>query len=84
MGKATNPSPTFPSVPGDAEAVTPSDSATFIPSLIYVGGTGAVKVTTSQGTDVVFSGVPAGNTIPVRVIKVWSTSTTATAIVRVY
>jgi hypothetical protein len=70
--------------PGDAESVTASDSVGFNPSVIYVGGTGNVKVTTAQGTDVTFPAVPAGFVLPVQVIKVWSTGTTATSMVRIY
>lgn len=84
----TNYSPTFPMFPGDAAAVTPNDSVDLAePSVIYVGGfgtTGAVKVTTAQGTDVTFLGVPAGFVIPVQVRRVWSTGTTATNIVRIF
>jgi hypothetical protein len=80
----TNPSPTFPMYPGDAAEVTKSDSTVFSPSVIYVGGTGNVKVTTSQGTVVTFSGVPAGAVLPVQAIKVWSTDTTATLMVRIF
>lgn len=81
----TNPSPTFPAFPGDAEAVTPSDTANFsAPSAVYVGGTGNVRVLTQEGTDVTFSGVPAGAVIPVRVIRVFATNTTATLLVRVF
>lgn len=84
----TNYSPTFPMFPGDAAAVTPNDSVDLAePSVIYVGGfgtTGAVKVTTAQGTDVTFLGVPAGFVIPVQVRRVWSTGTTATNLIRIF
>jgi hypothetical protein len=81
----TNPSPTFPMFPGDAEAVTPSDTANLsAPSVIYVGGTGNVRVLTAQGTDVTFSGMPAGAVVPVQVIRVYATNTTATLLVRVF
>lgn len=84
----TQYSPTFPMFPGDAAAVTPSDVRDLPEiSVIYVGGfgtTGAVKVTTAQGTDVTFTGVPAGFVIPVQVRRVWSTGTTATNIVRIF
>jgi len=81
----TNPSPTFPMFPGDAEAVTPSDTVNLsAPSVIYVGGTGNVRVLTAQGTDVTFSGVPVGAVLPVQVIRVYSTNTTATLLVRVF
>lgn len=81
----TNYSPTFPMYPGSAEAVTPSNTVNLSsPSVIYVGGGGAVKVTTAQGDEVTFSGVSAGTVIPVQVLRVWSTGTTATNMVRIY
>lgn len=81
----TNFSPTFPMFPGDAAAVTPSDTVDLpTPSVIYTGTTGAVKVTTAQGTDVTFTGIPAGFVIPVQVRRVWSTGTTATNLVRIF
>jgi hypothetical protein len=80
----TNPSPTFPQFPGDAAAVTANDSTRFAPSVIYVGTTGNVNVVTSQGTTVLFTAVPAGAVIPVRVIGVLSTSTTASTLVRIF
>lgn len=81
----TNYSPTFPMFPGDAAAITKSDSTNLAyPSVVYVGGTGNVKVTTAQGSTVTFVGVPAGAVIPVQVIRVWSTDTTATSMVAIY
>ena len=81
----TNYSPTFPMFPGDAAAVTPNDSTNLSqPSVIYVGGAGNVKVTTAQGTAVTFTGVNAGTVIPVQVIRVWSTGTTATSMTAVF
>ena len=81
----TNYSPTFPMFPGDAAAVTPSDTVNLAnPSVIYVGGTGNVKVRTAQGSDVTFVGVPAGAVIPVQVIRVWDNGTTATSMVAIY
>lgn len=73
-------------VPGtSAFAVTASDSVTFPPSVIYVGGTGAVAILPADGstTPVVFSGVPAGATLPVLAVQVRATGTTATNIVRI-
>lgn len=84
MGKLTNFSPTFPMFPGDAELVTTSDTTTFNPSVLYIGGTGNVRVQTAQGTDIVFSDVPAGYILPVQVIQVYATNTTATNIARIY
>jgi hypothetical protein len=80
----TNPSPTFPQFPGDAALVTLSDTTRFAPSVVYVGTTGNVNVVTSQGTTVLFTAVPAGAVIPVRVIGVLSTSTTASTLVRIF
>lgn len=81
----TNYSPTFPMFPGDAVAVTPSDTVNLTnPSVIYVGITGNVKVTTAQGSDVTFVGVPSGAVIPVQVIRVWNNGTSATNMVAIY
>jgi hypothetical protein len=81
----TNYSPTFPMFPGDAAAVTPSNTVNLTePSVLYIGVTGNVRVTTAQGTDVTFTAVPAGFILPVQVLKVWATNTTATGIVRIY
>lgn len=81
----TNYSPTFPMFPGDAIAVTPSDTVNLPnPSVIYVGTTGNVKVTTAQGSSVTFVGVPAGAVIPVQVIRVWDAGTSASNMVAIY
>lgn len=85
MGKITNYSPTFPMFPGGATTITPSDSTNLpTPSIIYIGGAGAVKVTTAQGDDVTFSGLQSGQVIPVQVIRVWATGLTATNLLRIY
>ena len=81
----TNPSPTFPMYPAGAEAVTPSDSVNLTsPSVVYVGGAGNVKVTSALGDVVTFYGMQPGGCVPVQVIRVWNTGTTATNLVRVY
>lgn len=85
MGKQTNYSPTFPMYPGGATTVTQSDTVNLpTPSIIYVGGGGTVKVTTAQGDDTTFFGLVAGTVIPVQVIRVWSSVTTATNLLRIY
>lgn len=85
MPKQTNYSPTFPMYPGGAVAVTPSDTVNLdSPSVIYVGANGSVKVRTAQGDDTTFVGLSAGQTIPVQVIRVFSTGTTATSLIRIY
>ena len=81
----TNYSPTFPMYPGSAFAITPNNSADLANvAVVYVGGSGNVLVTTAQGDDVIFSNLLAGTVIPVQVMKVWSTSTTATNLIGIY
>lgn len=64
----------------DASPLTQSD-ATADPAgpfrSLFVGGTGAIKLTTYDGTTVTFTGVPAGF-FHVAVSRVWTTGTTAT------
>lgn len=85
MAKNTNYSPTFPMYPGGARAVTPSDSVNLTyPSVVFVGGAGNIQVTTAQGDQVTFNGAQSGQVLPVQVIRVWSTGTTATSIVAIY
>ncbi|CAB4123800.1 hypothetical protein UFOVP48_85 [uncultured Caudovirales phage] len=85
MAKQTNYSPTFPMFPGGAVTFTQSDTVNLpTPSVIYVGVTGDVKVTTAQGDNAVFVAVPAGQVIPVQVIRVWTTGTTASSMLRIY
>lgn len=85
MGKQTNYSPTFPMFPGSAGAITPSDTENLpTPSVVYVGTGGNVKVTTPQGDAVTFANISAGSVIPVQVLQVWATGTTATNLVRIY
>ena len=78
---------------GRAAAVTPSNT-TNIPSvsggtneegcILYIGATGTVKVRTIGGDDVTFAGVPAGTTLQVRVVRVFSTGTSATNIIALW
>jgi hypothetical protein len=67
-------------------AVTKSDTANFSFTVrgIYVGGTGDVVAITEAGAAVTFSSVPAGSILPIRAIRVNSTSTTATNMVGLY
>ena len=85
MGKITNYSPTFPMFPGSAGSITPSNSENLpTPSVVYVGTSGNVAVTTPQGDQVTFVNVPSGSVIPVQVLQVRVTGTTATNLVRIY
>ena len=47
---------------------------------LYVGGTGNVSDVTIGGDIITFNGVPAGTTLPIQVVKLRSTGTTATLI----
>jgi hypothetical protein len=81
----TNFSPTFPMFPGDAAAVTTSDTNNLRePSVIFVGTTGALRVLTAQGSDVTFNAVPGGTVVPLQVIRVYASGTTATNLVRIF
>jgi len=77
---------------GRASIVTPSDTDT-IPSIsggvnngcvLYVGVGGDVRVETSGGDDVVFKNLPTGSFVPVQVVKVFATNTTATDIISLW
>ena len=70
----------------DAALVTRSDSADLPRSSLslYIGGAGNVRVTTVQGTDIVFTAVPVGTVLPIQARRVWLTNTTATLIVALY
>lgn len=78
---------------GRAAAVTPSDTVN-IPSVnggtreegpvLYIGGSGNIRVLTEGGDDVIFYGVVAGTFLPVHVVRVFATSTTATNIVALW
>lgn len=64
--------------------VTPSDSATQVAANgIYVGGAGDVTVLLEDGSNVKFVAAN-GTNIPIRVVRVNSTGTTATSILAIY
>ena len=78
-----------------AAAVTPSNTSN-IPSVstqdgsgnngcvLYVGGVGNLKVLTVGGNEVTFTDVPTGTFVPVQVLRVFATGTTATNIVAIW
>lgn len=51
---------------------------------VWIGGGGVLKVTTAAGEDVVISGIGAGTLLPISVIRLWNTGTTATLIIAMY
>lgn len=67
--------------PGDAVAITKSDSTVVAYWGIYVGGTGDVTIKGKNGVAVTFSAVPVGTILPVYANRVMSTGTTATLMV---
>lgn len=72
------------SAPADhAFAITPDDGTdlSYVTRALYVGSAGAVTVVMAEGTTITFSGLFAGQVLPVRVRRVLATGTTATALV---
>lgn len=68
-------------------AVTTSDSTDLAGGTcraLYVGTGGNVNVDDAFGNTVLFTGVPSGSILPVRVKRVRATSTTASTIVALY
>lgn len=53
-------------------------------AVLYVGGDGNLSVTTASGTSAVFVGLAAGTFLPVNVVKVNATGTTATNIIAIW
>ena len=77
---------------GRAASVTPSDTAN-IPSVsggtnngcvLYIGGAGNVKVETVGGDEVTFLGINTGTFLPVQVVKVFATGTSATNVLALW
>ena len=67
-----------------AATVTPSDSTVLTPTRgLYVGTSGNIAVQMSDGSNVTFVSVPQG-ILPVRVVKVLATGTTASNIVALW
>ena len=81
----TNYSPTFPAFPGDAATVTTSDTNNLRePSVLFAGSGGTIRVLTAEGSDVTFTNLQPGSILPLRVIRVYASTTTATGIVRIF
>lgn len=66
---------------GRAFSVTPSDTGRIRATALYVGGGGNLHVLMEDESEVTFIGVPAGSILPIRVLRVFSTSTSATDII---
>ena len=67
----------------NAVLVSPNDSTDLVAvtRAVYVGTTGNMKVTMQDSGTVLFTGIPAGTTLPIRVSRIWSTTTTASTII---
>lgn len=65
----------------DAVALTKSDTVEHNVAGLWVGGAGTVTVDTEDGTRVAFGAVPAGTFLPIRVLRLRSTGTSATNVV---
>lgn len=78
------PQPTEPS-PKYA-VITPHDSTDLANMTrgIYVGGTGNIVAVMEDNTTCLFSAVPVGTILPIKVRRINSTSTTATLLVALY
>lgn len=74
---------TFGSAAGDAFTITPSDTTNFdkMTDAIFIGGDGNIAVVKKDGTAITFTGVIAGQVLPINAIRVNSTGTTATNLV---
>lgn len=76
-----------PSAPAASyAAITPSDTVdlTYLTRFVYVGGAGNVVAIDRDGNAVTFTAVPAGTVLPIRVKRINSTNTTATALVALW
>jgi hypothetical protein len=68
-----------------AKAITKSDTVIIENTrALYVGEAGNVKVTMVEGGDVTFAAVAAGTILPVQVVKVWNTGSSAGLIIALY
>lgn len=77
-----------------AKLVTPSDTDNInYPAspddlleafVLYVGTGGNLRVMTAAGDDVVFTGIIGGTFLPVQVVRVFATNTTAADIVALW
>ena len=66
-------------IPKHAVTAVQSDTVDLItPVVVYIGGDGDLKVDTEGGETATFVGLSAGDIVPVSVVRIYSTGTTAT------
>jgi hypothetical protein len=70
----------------NAEAVTPSNDADLPTTAraLYIGGAGDVALITAGGNTATFTGLSAGQILPITAARVLATATTATNIVAIW
>lgn len=77
---------------GRAKAVTPSDTVNIFyanagdnqGNVLYIGTGGDLRVLTVSGDDIVFTNIQDGTFLPIQVLRVFSTNTTALNIVALW
>ncbi len=52
--------------------------------VLYVGTGGDLRVLTAGGDDVTFTSLPSGSFLPVQVIRVFATNTTASSVIALW
>ena len=70
--------------PSDTDNITAPTGGPNDGCVLYIGTGGNVRVMTAGGDDVVFYGIPTGSFIPVQVVKVFATDTTASNIIALW
>jgi len=71
--------------PNDSANITgPTSSSVNRGCVLYVGTGGSVKVMTAGGDTVTFNNVPGGSFLPVQVVRVFYTGTTAASIIAMW
>jgi hypothetical protein len=76
----------LPVIPNDDEDIyfVGSEPEKVIPAVLYVGTGGNLKVRTAGGDDVIFYNLNDGTFLPVNVVRVFDTDTTATDVVALW
>lgn len=66
--------------------INPSDTEylPFVPRAVYVGVSGNLAIMMYTGDILILTGVVAGSVLPIRVVKVFSSNTTASNLVGFY
>ena len=54
------------------------------PCVLYTGTGGVIRLLTAGGDDITLTAVPAGVVLPIQVVRVFSSTTTATGIVALW